>query len=204
MSTKSELNMSLIPDHQSGRVVDAESFIELRSEKVATVFYEVVRNRLQHVNSWSIIANGSSARFQLVNKEGIEVYRKAQEGDYLKMEVSSPSDNAGNRFGWFRIEAVDNFANNNGLESFGFRIRPAFSPSYGKNFSHSPDELTNTFIVSRVGNRVTASIFQRGGDTSRGLTSPVNGDQNGGIAMTRLSYVEWKNLTDGLINRDHY
>lgn len=196
--------MSLIPDHQSGRVIDAESFIELRSEKVATVFYEVVRNRLQHVNSWSIIANGLSARFQLVNKEGIEVYRKAQEGDYLKMEVSSPSGNSGNRFGWFRIEAVDNFSNNDGLESFGFRIRPAFSPSFGKNFSNAQDELTNTFIVSRAGNRVTASIFQRGGDINRDLAAPPNRNQKGSMPMTRLSYVEWKNLTDGLINRDHY
>ena len=66
--------------------LNVESCVVLSNEKIASVFYEIVRNRLQHINSWSIIAPGLQTHFQLINKSKIEVYRKAQLGDFVRVE----------------------------------------------------------------------------------------------------------------------
>ena len=72
-NSEADIKGQLVPPQRSGKAIEAEASATLSTEKTAVVFYELVKNRLQHVNSWSFIAGKLSAEFQLVNKEGLEV-----------------------------------------------------------------------------------------------------------------------------------
>jgi hypothetical protein len=206
MDEQNSNNMSLVPVQRSGKAIDAASFVELNNEKIAVVFYEIVKNRLQHVNSWSIIAEGISASFQLVNREGIEVYRKASEGDFIKIDIPGPGSKSGRGFDWVRIEAMENLSNGDDEDSFGFRVRPSDNPLHGKGdtahfYSH---ESTSTFIVSRQGSIVSASVFDRNikkNSDAEQVTDRVRDGIVAGAAIISFSHIQWKNLTNGLVSR---
>ena len=206
MKSKKEVEMSLIPEQRSGTAIDVESVVELHNEKIATVFFEIVKNRLQHVNNWSIIAGTLSADFQLVNKEGIEVYRKAQEGDFLKIDIPGPGSKTGKGYDWVRIEAMESFSNDDDTESFGFRVRPTENPFSNRgDIAHFYSEYsTSTFIVNRNGNKVSAAVFDR--NTKRNehahlIEDKVRDNIVAGAAIMTFSHIQWQNLADGLLSR---
>jgi hypothetical protein len=198
--------MSLIPEQRSGTAIDAASSVELNNEKIAMVFYEIVKNRLQHVNSWSIIAEGMSASFQLVNREGNEVYRKAAEGDFVKIDIPGPGSKNGKGYDWVRIEAMENSSNNERVESFGFRVRPSDNPLTNRGdtahfYSH---ESTSTFIVARQGSIVSASVFDRNSKKNSDAELVTDRIRDGIVASAAIisfSHIQWKNLTNGLVSR---
>lgn len=198
---QTDVKGSLVPPQRTGKAIDAEAYALLSTDKTAVVFYELVKNRIQYVNSWSVIAGKLSAEFQLVNKEGLEVFRKAQEGDYLRIDILGPGGTAGGGFDWVRIEQMQDEA-----DSFGFRVRPASHPSarHGVPDHFYDDESTSTFQVARLGRRVIVSISDRNikaNSDTENVVGKVRNQVVAWAARARFSQIQWQALADGLVSR---
>lgn len=197
-----DIKGELISPQRSGRAIDAEATAWLSAEKTASVFYELVRNRMQHVNSWAVIAGNLFAEFQLVTKEGLEVFRKAQEGDYLRISVMGPDGKSGDTYDWVRIEEVNDDVEG---DRFSFRVRPANHPSAHRGV---PDKLydrgsMSTFQVLREGRRVTVTISDRDERSDRDVAygEKVRNHIVTWAALTRFSGIPWQTLAEGLVSR---
>ncbi|HTF20512.1 MAG TPA: hypothetical protein VK658_20710 [Chryseolinea sp.] len=192
---------SLVPPQRSGKAIDAEASAVLSTEKTAVVFYELVKNRMQHVNSWSVISGKLSAEFQLVNKEGLEVFRKAHVGDYLRIDIMGPGGTSGSGFDWVKIEQLQDEP-----DSFGFRVRPTSHPSAHRAVPDHfyDDESTSTFQVIRAGCRVIVSISDRNTKPNSVAANVVDKVRNHVVAWAaraRFSQIQWQSLADGLVSR---
>ncbi|MGC3943543.1 MAG: hypothetical protein QM762_03240 [Chryseolinea sp.] len=199
--TSNNIDESLVPPQHTGKAIDATAFALLSTEKTAAVFFELVKNRMQHVNSWAVIAGKLSAEFQLVNKEGLEVFRKAQEGDYLRIDIMGPSGTSGKGYDWVKIENIREDA-----DTYGFRVRPASQPTTHRSGPDHfyDDESTSTFHVSRNGQRVIVSISDRNIKPNNDAANVVDKLRNHMVAWaarTRFSQIQWQALADGLVSR---
>jgi hypothetical protein len=194
----------IIPEQQSGKAIDAESFIELKDENEAKKFFVKVKDRLQNVNQWKGYAGNISANFQLVDRQGNDVQRKAEKGDYFKIDIPGPGRKSGNGYDWVEIEdevsssSVDS-------ESFGFRVRPADNPKKTDDeVAHFYSrESTSTFVVERKNNKIRASVHDRNTKPNTDAERPSDKIRDALVGMAgafTFSKIQWKNLTDGLLN----
>ncbi|MEJ7646370.1 MAG: hypothetical protein WKF87_17365 [Chryseolinea sp.] len=193
-------------DHYpNGAGIEVESSIMLNNEKIAVVFYEIVRNRLQHVNSWTIIAPGLGINFQLVNRSGIEVYRKAQEGDLVRMVDMAHNSNRNGKIDWVRIDSLESSAGDS-ADNFAFNVQPSTNPVSNKFWGEQPQALiraTGGFSVSRVHAKVTASVCLH--ESNVKVNSEHVFDRQATVPFSSpfllFNNLSWQALTDGLISR---
>lgn len=193
----------IIPDQRTGKAIDAESTVEVAEEKDAKAFFDEVKGRLQNVNHWKEYAGNLSATFQLVDREGVEVQRKAQKGDYFKIDIPGPGSQSGDGYDWVQIEDVENTATPDS-ERFGFRVRPTDNPQSKKeDIAHFySQESTSSFIVERNKNKITASVHDRNtkpNTDADNTTDKIRDAVVGAVGAFSFSKIQWKNLTDGLL-----
>lgn len=196
----------IVPEHHTGKPIDAESNIVLNSAEEAKAFFQTVKNRLQHVNAWHAIAGDLSAQFQLVNHEGQEVDRAVQKGDYFKIDVPGPGSQSGEGYDWVQVEEIEDHAGQD-TETFGIRVRPAQNPQNDKQdvaHFYSP-ESTSSFTVTRTGNSITAGVYDRNTKTNQHPDSVVDKVRDavvGFFGLLSFSKIQWKALTKGLVKED--
>jgi hypothetical protein len=196
----------IVPEQESGKAIDAESSVELNDVGEAKAFFNVVKNRLLDTNNWHKLAGNLSAKFQLVDETGKEISTNAQKGDYFKIDIPGPGTKSGDGYDWVQIEEIENVSTDD-VESFGMRVRPAQNPQdTKKDISHfySP-ESTSSFTVTREKNKVTAAIYDRNTKTNKeteSLTDKVRDAVVGVAGMLTFSKIQWKALTDGLVQKE--
>jgi hypothetical protein len=201
-----KMKRNIIPDQQTGKAVDAKSTIELKGPEEAKAFFSVVKDRLENVNQWKDIAGTLSATFQLVDANGTEVQRKAQKGDYFKIDIPGPGSSSGHGYDWVQIEEVETTTSQD-AESFGFRVRPADNPRNQKDdvaHFYSP-ESTSSFLVMRNGNMITASVHDRNtkpNTTADSTMDKIRDAVVGSAGVLSFSEIQWEKLTDGLLKKD--
>jgi len=196
----------IVPDQQTGKAIDAASTTELTKVEDAKVFFGQAKERLQNVNQWKDIAGALSATFQLVDAKGNEVQRKAQKGDYLKIDIPGPGTNSGEGYDWVKIEEVENTPLPDG-ERFAFRVRPTDNPQNRKeDVAHFySEESTSSFVIERHDNSVTASVHDRNTKPNTDADSAVDKVRDavvGAAGVASFSKIQWKNLTDGLVSNE--
>lgn len=195
---------SLVPEQQTGKAIDAVSAVKLSNEEMAKEFFKIVKSRLQDVNNWGKIAGNLSASFQLVDNDGIEIQRSAQKGDYFKIDIPGPGNKTGEGYDWVQIEDIQSISLPD-MEHFGFRVRPTDNPqSNRQDIAHFYSrESTSTFTVTRKGNKVTAGIYDRNTKPNKDANFTADKIRDavvGTAGVISLSRIQWKNLTDGLLN----
>lgn len=194
----------IVPEQQTGTPVNAESSVELETEEQAKAFFDTVKQRLQNVNEWQHYAGKLSASFQLVDQKGVEVQRHAQKGDYFKIDIPGPGSKSGEGYDWVQIEDVQNTSSPD-VESFGLRVRPATNPqNENKDIAHfySP-ESTSSFTVTREKNTITTAIYDRNTKANKEADSVIDKVRDavvGSAGIIAFSKIQWKSLTDGLLN----
>lgn len=109
----------IIPKQFTGKEIVAEASADFEDNTKATRFYEVAKGRLLNCNNWHKIAEGISATFQLIDKNGDEVNRKAEKGDYFRIDIPGPGSKAGEGYDWVVIEELKEVAKND-VQSTGF------------------------------------------------------------------------------------
>jgi len=196
----------IIPDQQTGKAIDAENSVELNNVEEAKTFFNVVKRRLQDINNWHELAGNLSADFQLVDRNGVEVQRSAQKGDYFKIDIPGPGSVSGNGYDWVQIEEVESTSTPD-VESFGFRVRPTQNPQKNNgDIAHFySSESTSSFTVTREKNKVTAAIYDRNAKPNKeadSITDKVRDAVVGTAGTIAFSKIQWKSLTDGLLSRE--
>lgn len=196
----------VIPENYTGKIIDVVESIELPTEEEAKAFFAVVKTRLLNVNDWHEVAGTLTAKFQLVNEKGEEVYRPVQQGDYFEIDIPGPGPAAGEGYDWVRVEEVQSVSES-AVESVGIRVRPTTSPwNSSDEIAHFyAPESTSSFTVTREGTKVTAGIYDRNtkpnteGET---VVEQVRNTVVGTGAVTAFSRVQWKSLAEGLLKKE--
>jgi len=193
----------IVPDQNTGKPIDTSSSITVDAAETKA-FFDVVKQRLQDVNQWNSYAGSLTAKFQLVDENGNEADRAAQKGDYFKIDIPGPGNESGDGYDWVQIEEVES-ASGPDMESFGFRVRPASSPQNKKDDTahfYSP-ESTSSFTVIREKNKVTVAVYDRNTKANTKADTIVDKVRNaivGSGGILAFSKIQWKSLTDGLLD----
>lgn len=195
-----------IPTNIDGSESNTESTREFESVESAKIFYSVVKQRMQSVNNWHSFAGALTADFQLTDKEGNEINRQPQKGDFFRIRIPGPGTVTGEGYDWVQVEKIDE--ENNREDQFIIRVRPAPSPVNTKeDVAHFfTDEATSSFVVKRVRNKVIAGVYGRNEKPNTEAENVLDKIRNAVVAsgaITAFSKLQWKSLVDGLISEEN-
>lgn len=147
--------LEIVPNHFTGKEIEAIASTELPDNPAATIFYATAKQRLLNVNTWHRVAGFISATFQVVDKDGNEVNREVRENDFIRVDIPGPGSKEGHGFDWVRIEAIKEIRNRE-LQSIGFRVRPCANPNGNPaHIAHFYDgQSTSNFAIIREGEKL--------------------------------------------------
>lgn len=195
----------LIPDNREGRQITAEASAEFNSVDEARSFYKTARQRLLFIHNWGKIAGKLSADFQLTDNNGKEVDRLAQKDDHFRIDIPGPGSRAGEGYDWARVEAVKE-VNKEDVDSIAILVRPAADPQTpNPNVAHFfSEKSTSTFVITREGSMITASIYDRNIEANEETKEPLDKVRNAVIGLSAkhgASKLQWQALADALVAR---
>lgn len=196
--------LKIIPGQYTGSIIEAGASVELEDSNAAMHFFEKAKKRLLCVNNWHDLAGLISAKFQVVDKDGYEVDRAVQKGDYLRINIPGPGSKAGDGYDWVMVEELKEL-NEGDLQCVGFRVRPASNPSGDQqSIAHFyNDTSTSNFIITRDANKVTTDIIDRNikpNDDNASLVDKIRDTAVGMSAIASFSKLQWQGLADGLVD----
>lgn len=195
----------LIPAQEKGVVIDSEASEECNDENEAKLLFNTAKQRLLAVSNWHKIAGEAGAKFTLIDKDGQEVNRDVEKGDYFKIDIPGPGSSAGDGYDWVQVEELK-FVSDESVDSIGLRVRPSTNPlSQDNSIAHFySQESTSTFIVTREANKITATIYDRNtkpNTDSETIMDKVRHVATGIGAIFGGSKLQWTGLAKGLVNR---
>jgi hypothetical protein len=193
----------IVPAQYTGEEIIADSDAELKDGSEALTFYYVVKERLLNVNNWHKLAGFLSAQFQVVDKDGREVKRNVQKGDYVRVDIPGPGSKEGEGFDWVHVEDLKEVTGD-AVQSIGFRVRPTANPlNKSDHIAHFYDDIaTSSFIVTKEESKVIATIIDRNlkpNDDTESLSDKLRHTVVGRTAINSFSKIQWKNLAKGLV-----
>jgi hypothetical protein len=197
----------LIPANTDGKAITAEAVAVTDNVEEACALYTIARKRLLFVHSWGNITGKWSADFQLTDDKGNEVDRFAQPGDHFRIDIAGPGSSAGDGYDWARVEAIEE-VHEDDVDSVAIRVRPAANPrSANNNIAHFySDQSTSTFVVTREGTTVTASVYDRNIEPNEETTSLIDKARNAVVGLGArhgLSKIQWQALAEAFIKRTY-
>jgi hypothetical protein len=196
-----------IPAQQEGNQTDVIHFVDCEAREQAHKLFLLAKSRLKDVSSWHRFSGPGSSKFSITDAQGTEVYKIAEKGDHIYINLPAPGSIAGSGLEWIRIESVDDREDANAEDEFiAITVRPVANPRHPENgatahfFSHNS---TSTFIVERYLNHVSAAVHGRNETPNNKDTNLYDTIRNTIIALTArkgLSGPQWKKLVVGLLN----
>lgn len=199
---KSKKVEALIPEQEKGSQMDVVEERVASDEIAAKKCFELASDRLLAVNSWGEIS-GMSA-FVLFDAGGSKVTRKAEKGDYIRIDIPGPGSSSGAGYDWVKIEEI--VSQNKADEQFlAMRVRPAEFPlsDEGVVAHFLQDEATSTFLIRRKVAIITAEEHGRNELPNISEGKLLDRGRNlivGLAAKFGLSYPQWKMLVKGLLD----
>ena len=195
--------IGMVPPQFKGQEIEIEATQDLEKEEEAQHLYEIAKKKLLNVNDWNKIAGAVTARFQIVDKNGNEVQREIQKGDYLRIDIPGPGSKEGDGFDWVLVEELKKI-DHPSVQSAGFRVRQTVNPFGHKNETAHfySKEATSSFIIIREKTKVIAWIIDRNlrpNTDQESLTDKIRDMAVGMSAIAGFSKMQWQGLADGLI-----
>lgn len=196
----------LIPEQKEGRAITAESEKEFENAALASVFYREAKQRLLFIHNWQKIAGWLSADFQLTDDEGREVDRPARKGDHFRIDITGPGSHAGQGYDWARVEDIKEIKTGE-VDSIAILVRPAPNPKTpNPNIAHFfADKSTSTFVITRKGSKVTASIYDRNIEANEETKQPLDKLRNAVVGLGAkhgFSKLQWQALVEAFVKND--
>jgi hypothetical protein len=149
----------IVPAQYTGDQSTSKHSISLSSLTAAKQAYLKAKDKLLNVNEWKKMCGPHSADFQLMDPDGNPVEAKAAIGYLMRIDLPGPSG-----YDWVSIEAIEDKDSPTGNSSYiAMRVRPTQSPTdKSEETSHFyEDSATSTFVVERIGTRITAIVYGR-------------------------------------------
>jgi len=198
-----------IPPQTQGEHNDFIHFADRETVAEAHNLFLLARERMKDISQWHILTGPHSAKFGITDTKGTEVYKLAEEGDlfYIDLPLPTPGSLAGGGKEWVRIEALEEYGDaDTESEYMTMTIRPIVNPSHPDKavahfFSH---DSTNTFIVERYLNHVSAAVYGRNetpNNKDTGLYDTVRNTIISLGARNGLSGPQWKSLIEGILDK---
>ncbi len=196
----------LIPENVEGKEITAEASVSFQDTNEARSFYTTARQKLLFVHNWGKITGSLSADFQLTDNQGKEVDRLTQKGDHFRIDIAGPGSAAGEGFDWASVEDVKEI-NEGDIDSIAIRVRPAANPqTENENVAHFfSEKSTSTFVITREGTKVTASIYDRNVQANQETKSIIDKARNtlvGLGAKHGFSKIQWQALAEAFVKRE--
>jgi len=197
-----------IPHQETGRATDFTADQEFDTQQAAHKGFQQAAMRLLTVNSWQQYAGTGSSKFCLTNNEGQDVDGFAKEGFMIKIDLPVPGSNAGDGLEWVMIERIEAKEDPKAEEEFlSMTVRPVPDPhKTDTEIAHFYKEVTtNTFIVKRVGKKVTVGAHGRNETPNNEEVDLHDKVRNTLVALTArigLAGPQWKMLVNGLLGID--
>ena len=196
----------LIPQNTEGRSIRADASVSFPQPSEAQSFYELAKQRLLFIDNWRQIAGKLSAIFQLTDNEGKEVKRMAKKGDHFRIDIPGPGSKAGEGYDWALVEDIKEVHLEN-VDSIAILVRPAANPQSGNDaVAHFfSEKSTSTFVVTREGNKVTASIYDRNIEANEETKEPLDKVRNAVVGLSAkhgFSKLQWQALADAFVKKD--
>lgn len=205
---KTSIIPDITPEHEEGKHNDLEEHVAMESVDDADELFVIAKERLLHVNDWHTYAGALSGVFTLTDSRGKELHRRAHKGDYIKILLPGPGENAGNGYDWVHIEALeyDDYPDTDS-EVLAMTVRPVTSPeTRDQNTAHFFDnKATSTFSVQRHGAKVSATYHGRNETPNTGTDNLVDKVRNAAMAlgaMLGFSELQWTGLLKGFLKFD--
>ena len=191
----------ILPRQEKGIEIRAEEELVLDDLIAAKEFYEKAKERLLDVNQWHDL--GLFAKFQLVDKTGNEVRGPARENLYFRIDIPGPGTIAGDGYDWVQVQQIAEY-NTSEVQSIALRVYPASNPvEVEDETTHFySGESSSTFTVTREGNKLTATIYDRNiepNKEAKRIPDKLRNALVGAAGMTIFSKLEWEALAKGLI-----
>lgn len=189
----------LIPEQEAGKQNDLYYRREEEDREHAAKCFKRACKRMLNPRVWHKLCGALSAEFMLVDGAD-DPHRLAMEGDHYRIDITGPGPRAGDGYDWVMVEAVEVHADPEAeQESAAMRLRPCKNPKgNAQDTAHFfTDSATSTFIISRMGNAVTASYHGRNEQPNTDTGSTLDNLRNGAVAsgaMAALSEAQWQTL----------
>jgi len=156
-----------------------------------------------YVHNWGKIAGALSSDFRLTDASGKEADRLAQKGDYFRIDIPGPGSKAGEGYDWASVEEI-NEVNEVYIDSIAIRVRPGPNPQTANpNVAHFySNKSTSTFVVTREGTRVTASIYDRNIEANDETEEPLDKVRNTVVGIGGkhgFSRLQWEALAGAFV-----
>ncbi|MEP7128884.1 MAG: hypothetical protein ABI729_08450, partial [Chitinophagales bacterium] len=168
--------------------------------------FSLAKKRLRNINAWDDYAAIPLGTTILTDHHGNEKKRSPMPGDFIRLRLPGPGPSSGEGFDWVRIECIEDLSQPHGeSEIFFMQVRPSNNPTNNRNeIAHIfSEEATNTFIIERNGNSVSASVLGRNempNTHSKNVTGKIRNVAVATGSALGLSYAKWKQLVVAIIN----
>lgn len=196
----------LVPQNVEGKEITAECSKTLNSEAEARAFYETAKQRMILVHDWGEISGILSADFQVTDERGNELDRPARKGDHFRIDILGPGSKAGEGYDWARVEEINEVHLLN-VDSIAILVRPAANPQTPNTaVAHFfAEKSTSTFVITREGNNVTASIYDRNIEANEETKEPLDKVRNAVVrlgAKHGFSKLQWQALAEAFVKQE--
>lgn len=193
-----------IPDQREGGKTDISESVTLASDQDAKTFFEIACQRLRNVNKWDEVCGSEATQFTLTDSVGNTIYRDVREGDYIKINIPGPGNNAGDGYDWVRVEEIS-LKKDTEEDIFFIQVRPCKSPVKNENqVAHFfKAQATSTFMIRRVVNTISAEVHGRNEKPNIDAEQVKDKIRNALVGVAGLlgfSFPQWKMLVKGLVN----
>lgn len=195
----------LVPANTEGKEITAEECINCSSNDEAKQLYETAKQRLLFVHNWGKMAGALSADFQLTDNNGKEVDRLVQKNDHFRIDILGPGSKAGEGYDWAYVEDVKE-VHQEDVDSIAILVRPAANPqTQNENVAHFFSEhSTSTFVITREGIKVTASVYDRNIQANEETKEPLDKLRNAVVGLGAkyvFSKLQWEALAKAFLQR---
>ncbi len=201
-------NNEMVPEQLKGGQSNTEHSVTAGSRQEALDIFKRAYNRLLNVNAWHKFSGKATADFELKDPQGEGKHRLTHVNDYFKIDIPGPGSAAGDGYDWVNVEEIEDKTNPEAEEeSVSMRVRPCTDPTNeSTDVAHFfTDESTSTFVISRKGNTVIASVFGRNEKPNTSTEKVVDKIRNAAIGSTAIagaSKIQWASLVKGVLAGD--
>jgi len=195
---------NLVPAQVTGSQMDAIESKTMNSIEEAETLFNLASERLLSVNDWGEL--GGVSEFQLMDERGTKVMRKAEKGDYVRIDIPGPGPVSGKGYDWVKVEEILK-TNNKNERLLAMRLRPCGYPlSKDPVTAHFlEDDASSTFMIRLNNKCVSAEEHGRNEQPNTAEGTIVDKSRNfvvGMAAKLGFSYPQWKLLVRGFLNQE--
>lgn len=197
-----------IPVQQTGRATEFSEEKTYPSASEAHQAFKKAAGKFLNVNQWHAYAGPGSSRFGLYNNEGEPAMGYAEKGALISIDLPFPGSDAGEGLEWVMIEDIDAGGDAGAEEEFVvMTVRPVPEPhKTDPEIAHFYKEVsTNTFIVKRIGNILSAIVYGRNETPNNENVNLHDKVRNTIVALSArigLAGPQWKKLVKGLLSTE--